>query len=757
MATILGQTSLGHLVKLNENGIPVEFYVAAHNYIYCPGRTLLVRKEAYDTRIMTSSSNQFSDYEHSEMDSWLENVYKLLLDKDIQDAISGARVRIKYGGPNYSTTRFLYRSCFLLALSDLIDYEGDIVNSPLLHIADILKVATLDGEPVSQWTRSGVNDSSYNFWVVNENGERQTSSRNSSHAARPCVALPSTFIVGDDGVMTKPNSLMLENAPVGTVVKLNEYGKLKNYAVVHKGKPSDIYDESCDGIWVLKDEIDSGDRGVWSANKSSSLGQADITKFMSAYEDRFDDFIKNAIKTVKVPYIKGSLSYTGENGFECRVFALGAAEVGQVFSDERTDGSVLDYFSDSEVSPYKRTAFYANNGSSRASRIDYHLRSVTTGPNSYYVQNDDDARILFGITDADHSYRTAMILSKNLVILPDGTLTDSPIFDSLPIQIMEGQFLPITWSAMDGATAYTLQRKVDSGEWETIYTGSDATYMDTIPSGSGLQYQVAATIDSALGVYGISNLISIIPASTLAVSGEDSNLGTIMNDILYTVNTDTGNRVHIDTYFNKVLVNSRDVSDATNMKISIFDLPIGEGEIKISASVQDDAGPVSMTRTWQYTKTPINFPNSGAIATAMENGQVRFPITLAEAVRVPGYLGGSLDKALSQFAPLLTSGAKIETGSYVGTGQAGSDKLNTLNFSFPPRFLIISHYDGNKAYPLIGIMTPVAGITFNIDTAALDAYFIAVIAEDNQLSWFSSNPFAQFNTTGVTYHYTAIG
>ena len=40
---------------------------------------------------------------------------------------------------------------------------------------------------------------------------------------------------------------------IGSVVKIKVNGTLRNFIVVHQGKPSSIYDASCDGTWLLMD------------------------------------------------------------------------------------------------------------------------------------------------------------------------------------------------------------------------------------------------------------------------------------------------------------------------------------------------------------------------------------------------------------------------------------------------------------------------------------------------------------------------
>ena len=48
---------------------------------------------------------------------------------------------------------------------------------------------------------------------------------------------------------------LLGNVTVGSIVKLKENGSPVDYLVVHQGKPSSLYDESCNGTWLLRKDI----------------------------------------------------------------------------------------------------------------------------------------------------------------------------------------------------------------------------------------------------------------------------------------------------------------------------------------------------------------------------------------------------------------------------------------------------------------------------------------------------------------------
>lgn len=82
--TTLGNKSTGSVIKLKEDGVAVDFYVAKHDYesgLNGSGRTLVVRKECFDTRAWDDSVNA---YAASDIDTWFNGTYKAKLEADIQ-------------------------------------------------------------------------------------------------------------------------------------------------------------------------------------------------------------------------------------------------------------------------------------------------------------------------------------------------------------------------------------------------------------------------------------------------------------------------------------------------------------------------------------------------------------------------------------------------------------------------------------------------------------------------------------------------
>ena len=114
----LSTVTLGDILMLNENGNPVPFYVCKHDYesgLNGAGRTLVVRKDCYDTRAFSSNNNAFSG---SSMDTWLNNTWLKLLDADIQAAVSTTKFYCIAGGGS-STKQTLDRAAFLLSATEL--------------------------------------------------------------------------------------------------------------------------------------------------------------------------------------------------------------------------------------------------------------------------------------------------------------------------------------------------------------------------------------------------------------------------------------------------------------------------------------------------------------------------------------------------------------------------------------------------------------------------------------------------------------
>ena len=568
---------------------------------------------------------------------------------------------------------------------------------------------------------------------------------------------------------------LLGQVAVGSIVKINENGSPTNYIVVNQGIPgnSPLYDASCNGTWLLRQDI-YGD-ATWSLVSNNDYSESNVGRYLNNnFPLRFDANIQEKIIQAKIPYCvwNGSpIVNSGSNGFQVKCFLLSYTEIG--FSGApfaAAEGSALEYFNGAGNG--HRIAYY--NGNTK----EYWTRSPYTSPsfsNVWCVLTDGSSVSLSSTYNSGG--RPAVIFPQSMVVLDDGTLSTSIPSPTLtvPSQAMQGQPIPINRTASTNADSYQLQRKVDSGEWTTIYTGPNLTFTDTAGSWSTVQYQVAAGLGGEYGEYATSAVIPVISASALVISGSDEDLGTITADIPYTVTSDTGNQITHTLTVNGVQFATATEASGVAHSIPVMELPTGTGTIVITASVQATSGPVTATRTWTYTKAPISFPDAAGVGVLQKNGQNFLPATLAELVRTNPFWGGTLDKALEMMTGVALNGAQIEVGSYKGTGTYGGGNPNSLTFGFYVLFLVVMKRNGSSSQMpnQSSYANRVSGQFYAIRNAELlgctaqnpgnsgsTAPFIQFSWGDNSVTWFAPNsnyPEDQFNGVGQTYDYLAFG
>lgn len=198
--TTLGNKSVGSIVKLKENGVLVDFYVAKHDYengLNGSGRTLVVRKDCYDTRQWHTSN--VNAYATSAIDTWLNSTYKNLLDADIRGVIGTTKIKYTPGNGN-TAVGTLERAIFLLSVTEL-GRSASYANTEgtALSIASSLQIAYLNGSAVVQWTRSPYTSYTSSACYLNTSGNVGGNYCSNTSGSRPAFTLPSTLSVSDDG------------------------------------------------------------------------------------------------------------------------------------------------------------------------------------------------------------------------------------------------------------------------------------------------------------------------------------------------------------------------------------------------------------------------------------------------------------------------------------------------------------------------------------------------------------------------------
>ena len=322
------------------------------------------------------------------------------------------------------------------------------------------------------------------------------------------------------------------------------------------------------------------------------------------------------------------------------------------------DGNLSGYILERQTNGGSWSQRYKGSGRSYADTVPFGTESVR-----YRVKAYDGENLSSGYTTSP---------TRSVVNAPD-----VPVL-TVPELAMEGQTVPVSWTAATHATGYTLERKASTdADWTQVYSGQALSFSETAGAWSWVQYRVKATGEKADSAWAVSGEIPVVSASALVISGQDGDLGTLVNDVPYSVSSDTGNQISLELRVNGALWTALEVSSGYAQSIPVIDLPTGAGTIDILATVQASTGAVSAARAWTYTKTPVI--TSAGLCDVVEwqdaAGAVKFPITLAEAVRIPG--GKTLDQ-VTQFP------AQICTGSYVGTGTYGKDDPTEITFPFVP-------------------------------------------------------------------------
>ena len=200
--TPLGELAEGTLIKIQENGAPVEFYVAKQNYeegLNGAGRALCVRKDVFDYRRWNDT--EVNTWANSSMLSWLNSGYKMILGTNVQKMIATTTYRYTPGNGDKSVTTRA-DAVFLMSLTELgksalyVNTEGSA-----LPIAAILQTIPKPGpNQDGQWTRSP--NTQYNSAAVNLGYTGLVSTNKyvttDHYASRPCFTLPATALVDQD-------------------------------------------------------------------------------------------------------------------------------------------------------------------------------------------------------------------------------------------------------------------------------------------------------------------------------------------------------------------------------------------------------------------------------------------------------------------------------------------------------------------------------------------------------------------------------
>lgn len=198
--TPLSELAEGTLIKIQENGAPVEFYVAKQDYeseLNGAGRVLCVRKDVY-TNGVWKNDTYAGNYGGSTILNWNKTTYFNLFSSGVKEMI--ATTKFYYAGSAVTES-----PVFNLSLTEL----GISTYYALDEGSQISIAPTISASSSAYWSRTKSNyaQSMYYVFGINANGTlyktgvgdeygRPTgTSCHSDLGYRPCFTLPSTALV----------------------------------------------------------------------------------------------------------------------------------------------------------------------------------------------------------------------------------------------------------------------------------------------------------------------------------------------------------------------------------------------------------------------------------------------------------------------------------------------------------------------------------------------------------------------------------
>lgn len=203
--TPLSQLAEGTLIKILENGSPVEFYLAKHSYepsLNGQGRELVVRKDIYGNHVWTNGNN--NNWPASSMIAYLNGEYKALFTSTVKELIGITQYQSAIDGDSnqVATTS---SSIFLPSMTELgfssDDWSPFLAEGSVLPIYYTLQIAYYNSKSSEWWSRTPrhyYNDDNNRAILILTDRTFVHRLTSNSWGTRPCFTLPNTAFVDAD-------------------------------------------------------------------------------------------------------------------------------------------------------------------------------------------------------------------------------------------------------------------------------------------------------------------------------------------------------------------------------------------------------------------------------------------------------------------------------------------------------------------------------------------------------------------------------
>ena len=243
--------------------------------------------------------------------------------------------------------------------------------------------------------------------------------------------------------------------------------------------------------------------------------------------------------------------------------------------------------------------------------------------------------------------------------------------------VTHGEYTTVVWtpaSDPDGSIAgYTLQRSVNGGPYETVYTGGALTFTDRAENWiwDTVQYRVQA-VDNQNGVsaWAASPQRQVQPGR-LYLTGCEANLGRVVKSFDFTVTVNASGEFPVSGIQTVIRLDGQEqlrriVSSGEQVQlfIDLWIVESGEHTIEVTASRDRFTDAVG---TYRFIVVPIELGEGGRLERLENrNGQAVYPVTLMEGIfrRRDG-------KSLEEVLEHLDGGGEADTHGIPAGGTGG--------------------------------------------------------------------------------------
>ena len=256
-------------------------------------------------------------------------------------------------------------------------------------------------------------------------------------------------------------------------------------------------------------------------------------------------------------------------------------------------------------------------GSTTSLRKSYRVPAGTTTFRARVIAKDN-----YGFTSTTY-------VTGNTVSVTNNVAPSTPSSISVPSNIQAGKAFTVSWGASTDAdgnlSGYTLQRKLNSGAYTTVYTGSSRSYQDTIPKSgyTSVIYRVQAyDTDGATSSYRTSSTVTVINNVAPVISGSDSNLGSFTYNpptISYSITDSNNDAVTATIKLNSSIIETKNISLGQTYTVSIDWWNIDAGSHTLTITATDGKGGTA-TRKYTFNKKSVGLISFNRLRKKIDTG-----------------------------------------------------------------------------------------------------------------------------------------